>query len=68
MLRLPVEVTDFPLQFFIKPHLVEFSRTLTVLSSTLTKLILFLHYCFVVYNLFRYAKFSFRGRTTATDF
>ena len=41
-------LTDFPLQFFVKPRLVEFSRTLTVLSLSLTKQVLFLHYCFVV--------------------
>ena len=48
MLRLPVVVTDFPLQFFAKPRLVEFSRILTGLSLSLTKQVLFSHYCFVV--------------------
>ena len=38
----------FPLQFFVKPRLVEFSGTLTVLSLSLTKQILLLHDCFVV--------------------
>ena len=30
MLRLPVEVKNFPLQFFVKTRLLEFSRTLIV--------------------------------------
>ena len=37
----------FSLQFFVKPRLVEFSRTLTVLFLRLTKQVL-LHYYFVV--------------------
>ena len=48
MLRLPVEVTDFPLQSFVTPRLVESSRTLTVLSLSLTKQVLFLPYCLAV--------------------
>ena len=50
MLTLPVEVTAFPLQFFVKPSLVEFSRTLTVLSLSLTKHLIFtlLFRCFTI--------------------
>ena len=51
MLRLPVKVTDFPLQFFVKPRLVESSRTFTVLSLIRTKQVLFftlLFRCFTI--------------------
>ena len=48
MLRLPVEVKDFPFQFFVKPHLVELSGTLIALFVSLIKQVLFLRYCFAV--------------------
>ena len=48
MLRLPMEVKDFPLQFFLKPRLVEFSRSLIVLFLSLIKQALFLQYRFAV--------------------
>ena len=35
MLRLLVEVKDFLLQFFVKSHLVQFSRTLIILLLSL---------------------------------
>ena len=46
--KIPRGINGFPLQFFVKPRLVKFSRTSTVLSLSLTKQVLFLHYCFVV--------------------
>ena len=36
-----MEVTDYPLQFFVKPRLLEFSRTVTVLSLSLIFTLLF---------------------------
>ena len=39
---------EFSTSVFRKPRLVEFLQTLTVLSLSLTKQILFSHYCFDV--------------------
>ena len=48
MLRLTVEVKYFPLQFFVKSRLVEFSPTLIVSFLSLIKQVLYLHYRFTV--------------------
>ena len=63
-----MKIKDFPIQFFVKPHLVQFSRTLIVLFLNLIKQILFLHYCFTasqfahrckafIWKLIHYARF-----------
>ena len=58
----------FSTSVFVKPRLVEFSRTLIVLSLSLTKQVLFLHYCFVVLQFALICKVFIRSRTTAADF